>query len=65
MANKPIAVMWSKSSKETMVSYLENQIRLFSQPDTKDGGKCWGCYVDGKLAALEQTLEFVEGLNLI
>ena len=65
MANKPMAVMWSKSSKETMVSYLENEIRLFSKPNTKDGDECWDCFVDGKLLALEQTLKFVEGLAVI
>ena len=65
MANKPIAVMWSKSSKETMVAYLENQIRLFSRPNTKDGDECWDCFVDGKLLALEQTLEFVKNLSVV
>ena len=66
MANKPMAPMWwSELTKETITSHLEHQIELFSKPTTKDGDDCWDCFVDGKILALEQTLEFVKKLSVV
>ena len=65
MANKPMAVMWSKSSKETIVSYLEGEIAHYKRPSVQDDSENWCSFVDGKISALEQTLEFVEGLAVI
>ena len=48
-----------------MVSYLEGEIAHFSRPSVKDGDDCWDCFVDGKLTALEQTLEFVKQTYIV
>jgi len=55
----------SKKSTEIMVSYLEGEIAHFSRPSVKDGDDCWDCFVDGKLTALEQTLEFVKQTYIV
>tara|TARA_R110000765_G_scaffold261301_4_gene361313 strand:- start:270 stop:461 length:192 start_codon:yes stop_codon:yes gene_type:complete len=55
----------SKKSEAIMVAHLEDEIKHFSRPSVKDGDDCWGCFVDGKLTALEQVLQFVQQKFLV
>jgi len=55
----------SKKSEAIMVAHLEGEIKHFSMPDVKDGDDCWDCFVDGKLTALDQVLQFVQQKTLI
>ena len=55
----------SKKSESIMVDHLEGEIKHFSRPSVKDGDDCWDCFVDGKLTALEQVLQFVQQKFLV
>jgi len=55
----------SKKSEAIMVAHLEDEIKHFSRPSVKDGDDCWDCFVDGKLTALEQVLQFVQQKFLV
>ena len=61
----------SKKSEAIMVAHLEDEIKHFSRPSVKEGvtsyygDDCWDCFVDGKLTALEQVLQFVQQKFLV
>ena len=50
----------SKKSTEIMVNFLEREIAHYKRPSVQDDSENWCSFVDGKISALEQTLEFVE-----
>ena len=50
----------SKKSEAIMVAHLEGEIKHYSRTSVKDGDNSWDSFVDGKLTALEQVLQFVQ-----